>query len=63
MTFDDIVTVDQAAIEAAHRLGLRATTPGFKNAQREQLSGAQTLREAGVNNDYVLYLIDTAGGQ
>lgn len=63
MEFSEELTVEQAAVEAARRLNRQASSPGFKNADREQLPGNQTLREAGVNDDYVLFLIDTAGGQ
>lgn len=56
-------TVYQAATEAARVLGYRTTNAGFQNADRVQLVADQTLEQAGVNDGYVLYLIDTAGGQ
>jgi hypothetical protein len=62
-TFRVMLTVRQAAAEAADKLGYRAKDPGFKNADRVELNPDQTLAEAGVNDGYVLYLIDTAGGQ
>lgn len=61
--FHENVTVAHAAKEAARDLGYRTSNPGFQNADREQLDSQQTLAQAGVNDGYVLYLIDTAGGQ
>jgi hypothetical protein len=61
--FRDTLTVRQAATEAARELGYRTNNAGFQNADRVQLNPDQTLTEAGVNDGYVLYLIDTAGGQ
>ena len=61
--FRDTLTVSQAATEAARELGYRTNNAGFQNADRVQLNPNQTLAQAGVNDGYVLYLIDTAGGQ
>jgi hypothetical protein len=57
------LTVHQAATEAAKELKYRAQSAGFKNADEVELNPDATLAEAGVNDGYVLYLIDTAGGQ
>ncbi|MGH3217858.1 MAG: hypothetical protein ACRDPY_03870 [Streptosporangiaceae bacterium] len=57
------LTVRQAATEAAHELKYRTNDAGFQNADKVELNPDQTLAEAGVNDGYVLYLIDTAGGQ
>lgn len=62
-SFQPSLTVRQAAKEAADRLGVQAKDPGFMNADRAELNLDHTLAEAGVNDGYVLYLIDTAGGQ
>jgi hypothetical protein len=61
--FHETVTVSHAAAEAARELGYRAQNPGFQNDERVRLDPEQTLVQAGVNNGYVLFLIDTAGGQ
>jgi hypothetical protein len=61
--FDEDKKVSQAATEAAKELGIRVSSPGFKNAEQVELNSDQTLKQAGVNDGYVLYLIDTAGGQ
>jgi hypothetical protein len=63
MEFDRSHTVNQAAAQAAERLEYRATAPGFQNDQRVLLPGSETLEQAGVNDGYVLFLVDTAGGQ
>jgi len=60
---DRNLTVHQAATDAARRLGVRPSNAGFQNDQMVELDGNLTLAQAGVNDDYVLYLIDTAGGQ
>ena len=57
------LTVQEAAKQAAAELGVQIDSPGFENANRDELEPTLTLAEAGVNDDYVLYLIDTAGGQ
>jgi hypothetical protein len=57
------LTVRHAATEAARELKYRTNNAGFQNADRVALNPDQTLAEAGVNDGYVLYLIDTAGGQ
>lgn len=62
-TFRVSLTVRQAATEAARELKYRTNDAGFKNADREELNPDETLADAGVNDGYVLYLIDTAGGQ
>jgi hypothetical protein len=61
--FHDTLTVREAATEAARELGYSTNNAGFQNADRVQLNSDQTLAQAGVNDGYVLYLIDTAGGQ
>jgi hypothetical protein len=61
--FRESLTVREAATEAARKLGYRTNNAGFQNADRVQLNSDQTLAQAGVNDGYVLYLIDTAGGQ
>lgn len=61
--FQESLTVRQAATEAARELGYRTNNAGFQNADRVQLNSDQTLAQAGVNDGYVLYLNDTAGGQ
>jgi len=61
--FPESLTVRQAATEAARELGYRTNNAGFQNDERVQLNPDQTLAQAGVNDGYVLYLIDTAGGQ
>jgi hypothetical protein len=63
MAFEVSLTVRQAAAEAARRLQIRVQDPGFQNADKEELNLDETLAQAGVNDGYVLYLIDTAGGQ
>jgi hypothetical protein len=63
IAFEVSLTVRQAAAEAARELEVRAKDPGFQNADKEELNPDETLAEAGVNDGYVLYLIDTAGGQ
>lgn len=63
MVFEANLTVRQAAAEAARKLEVRAKDPGFQNADKEELNPDETLAKAGVNDGYVLYLIDTAGGQ
>ena len=62
-TFRVSMTVRQAATEAARELKYRTNNAGFANADRVELNPDETLAEAGVNDEYVLYLIDTAGGQ
>lgn len=62
-SFKETLTVHQAATEAARELGYRPNNAGFQNADRIQLDPGQTLSQAGVNDGYVLFLIDTAGGQ
>lgn len=57
------LAVSAAAAKAASELGYHASAAGFQNDRQEQLQGTLTLAEAGVNDNYVLYLIDTAGGQ
>ena len=59
----DTLTVREAATDVARELGYRTSSAGFQNADRVQLNSDQTLHQAGVNHGYVLYLIDTAGGQ
>lgn len=61
--FQESLTVREAATEAARKLGYRTNNAGFQNDQKVELSSNQTLAQAGVNDGYVLYLIDTAGGQ
>jgi hypothetical protein len=61
--FRESLTVREAATEAARKLELRTNSPGFQNDERVELNPDETLAQAGVNDGYVLYLIDTAGGQ
>jgi hypothetical protein len=63
IAFEASLTVRQAATKAAHVLHLRAQDPGFQNADKEALNPDETLAMAGVNDGYVLYLLDIAGGQ
>jgi hypothetical protein len=63
IAFEVSLTVRQAAAEAADKLHVRVQDPGFQNADKEELNQDETLAQAGVNDGYVLYLIDTAGGQ
>jgi hypothetical protein len=61
--FEERLTVREAATEAARKLGYRTNNAGFQNDQKVELKSDETLVQAGVNDGYVLYLIDTAGGQ
>jgi hypothetical protein len=63
MEFKITLTVREAATKAAEKLGIRVSNPGFQNDKQIELNSDETLAQAGVNDGYVLYLIDTAGGQ